>query len=174
MKSAFLALALVCVLTAAAEARTIRVQADTVAVLNLPAEAGTVYMANPAIADVTSAAERKLFLLGHRVGQSNLVVLDSAGKEIVNDLVVVVPAEAHTVTVNRGTGEATLSCAPRCVVVEEIKGGSAAGGGGAGGSGGGSAPPQIGPAPGGIPGLPPGTPASARSSAPGGTAVTQP
>jgi Flp pilus assembly secretin CpaC len=143
MKSAFLALALACVLTAAAEARTIRVQADTVAVLNLPAEAGTVYMANPAIADVTTAANRKLFLLGHRSGQSNLVVLDTAGNEILNDLIVVVPAEAHTDTVNRGTAEATLSCAPRCVLVEEIRSGSA----GAGGSA--STPPQIGPAPGG-------------------------
>lgn len=96
-------------------AEPVRVEVDTVTVLQLSGEAQTVYLANPVIADVTPVASNKLFVLGRRPGRSNLIVLDPQGQEILNTPILVRPQGANSVTVNRGTQTRTLTCSPRCV-----------------------------------------------------------
>jgi Flp pilus assembly secretin CpaC len=94
--------------------RAIRVQADAAVTLDLAAEAKTVLVANPAIADVTPVNGRRLIVLGRSVGQTGLLIFDDAGKPMLEATVLVTPARQWTVTVHRGVNGKTLSCTPRC------------------------------------------------------------
>ncbi len=119
---------------------TIIVPVYKVEVVKLDRNADVVLIANPTIADVAVENERLIFLFGLEPGETNLLILDSEGEEILAAPVVVVPILERQVTVNRANvnEEATYSCAPRCAAVETPAGtgsdaqdtGSSAGGGG--------------------------------------------
>ena len=100
--------------SAASAERAIRVQADAAITLDLTAEAKTVLVANPAIADVTPVNGRKLIVLGRSAGQTGLLIFDEAGKPLLEATVLVTPARQWAVTVHRGVNGKTLSCTPRC------------------------------------------------------------
>lgn len=94
----------------------VQVEVGTSTLLTLPSNgADAIHVANPAIFDVIPVTSERLVILGLRSGQSNLLVLDTAGKELFNAPLIVVPQRASTVTVYRGPTEITLSCHPRCV-----------------------------------------------------------
>jgi Flp pilus assembly secretin CpaC len=99
---------------AAGAERTIRVQADAAVTIDLGAEAKTVLVANPAIADVTPVNGQKLIVLGRGAGQTGLLIFDEAGKPLLEATVLVTPSRQWAVTVNRGVNATTLNCAPRC------------------------------------------------------------
>ena len=99
---------------AAGAGRTIRVQADAAITLDLDAEAKTVLVANPAIADVTPVNGRKLIVLGRGAGQTGLLIFDIDGKPLLEATVLVTPARHGAVTIHRGVNGTTLSCNPRC------------------------------------------------------------
>src|SRR5215813_5922040 len=81
-----------------AEARDITVPMDEVRIVTFPAPVSTVYVANPAIADVTVIDSRRVFLLGKNFGSTNLVALDSKGNPTVSQRVTVFGRQGSSVT----------------------------------------------------------------------------
>jgi hypothetical protein len=115
-------------------AEAVRVTLDKYELVRLNSDVATVLIANPAIADVAVEKSRLLFLIGRSPGETNLVLLDQAGREIMNTSVVVVPNLEREVTVHRGATESTFSCAPRCAPIPNPgRRPPAASGGGGGG-----------------------------------------
>ena len=114
------------------------VPVHNVEVVKLDRDASVVLIANPVIANVAVESKRLIFVFGLEPGETNLVVLDSEGEEILTQPVVVVPILERRVTVSRVNvnEEATYSCAPRCVIVATPSGtGAAAARTGSGASG---------------------------------------
>ena len=102
---------------AAMAGETIQVVVDKAKVLRLSVDAATILTANPEIIDLAVESPQLILLLGKRPGETNLIILDSKGTEILDADVVVVPSLERHVTVYRNTEESTLSCAPRCASV---------------------------------------------------------
>jgi Flp pilus assembly secretin CpaC len=75
----------------------------------------TVYVGNPAIADVTMIDSTHAFILGKAFGATNLLALDGRGNQISNQPVAVVGRPDSTVTLNLGTAQLTYACgSSRC------------------------------------------------------------
>ncbi len=98
-------------------AEPLRVVLDKYELVRLNTDVATVLIANPDIADVAVEKSRLLFLIGRSPGETMLVLLDEAGREIMNTSIVVVPNLEREVTIHRGAEEATFSCAPRCTPI---------------------------------------------------------
>lgn len=82
--------------------------------LHLKSPASTVILGNPSIADVTVHRSGILYVLGRSYGKTNLVVLDSEGRETAKmNLDVVAPASQH-VTLHRGVGQISYNCGVHC------------------------------------------------------------
>lgn len=95
---------------AAASANEIEVPIDHVRTITLDRPAKTVFIGNPAIADVTVIDSRHVFVLGKSFGSTNLVTLDASGQESMNDPVVVTERPGMAVTVQRGIARTTMMC----------------------------------------------------------------
>jgi Flp pilus assembly secretin CpaC len=77
----------------------------------------TVYVGNPLIADVTMIDSRHAFLLGKAFGATNIIALNSDGKQVVNDSVSVFGHTGNLVVLHRGAAQATYACAgSRCEI----------------------------------------------------------
>jgi hypothetical protein len=96
---------------------TLRVGVDKAHVLRLDKDAATIMLANPAIADVAVENSRLIFLLGRTTGETNLIILDRDGREILSSAVVVVPTRDRQVSIFRSMIEFTKSCDPRCAPI---------------------------------------------------------
>lgn len=83
-------------------------------VLRINSPAATVIVGNPGVADVTIQDPQTLILTGKSYGQTNLIVLDSAGNPIADTLIEVVQTQANIVTVYMGLSRTTLACEPVC------------------------------------------------------------
>jgi Flp pilus assembly secretin CpaC len=95
----------------------IAVPLDEVRVVAFSTPVSTVYVGNPMIADVSVIDSRHAFLLGKGFGQTNIVALNADGKQIVNEHVSVYGHNGSTVVVQRGTAQATYTCASaRCEI----------------------------------------------------------
>jgi Flp pilus assembly secretin CpaC len=92
----------------------VSVNVNMARVLRISAPASTVIVGNPGIADVTIQDPLTLILTGKSYGQTNLIVLDSAGEPIADTLVEVVQMQAGIMTVYQGQARTTLACAPVC------------------------------------------------------------
>lgn len=101
-------------LAAAAEEGPISVKANMARILRISAPAATVIIGNPGVADVTIQDPQTLVLTGKSYGQTNLIVLDTAGNPIADTLIEVVQAQGDLVTMYNGPYRSTLSCAPVC------------------------------------------------------------
>jgi Flp pilus assembly secretin CpaC len=98
-------------------ATAISVPLDEVRVVAFSQPIATVYVGNPAIADVSMIDGRHAFVLGKGFGATNVVALDADGKQIVNQSVTVFGHTGNTVILHRGTAQATLNCAhARCEI----------------------------------------------------------
>lgn len=68
-------------------------------VLDLPADAHDIMVANPRVADAITRTSRRLYLFAKEVGETNIFVFDSAGNQIVSlDLIIerdITGVEAH-------------------------------------------------------------------------------
>ncbi len=83
-------------------------------VLQLPANASTVVVGNPAVADVTIVRRTKYMVLtGKGFGETNLIALDSQGRSV-GESVIRVSASTNNMIVQRGMDRETWDCAPRC------------------------------------------------------------
>jgi|1185.fasta_scaffold670248_1 Flp pilus assembly secretin CpaC len=92
----------------------VAVMLDQAKVIRLPARTSTVVIGNPAIADVTIQRSGVGIVTGKTYGMTNLIVLDAAGEMVSEEQVVVRPADASIVTVQRGLDRESLACTPLC------------------------------------------------------------
>lgn len=99
---------------AAQAADPISVKVNMARILRISAPAATVIIGNPGVADVTIQDPLTLVLTGKSYGQTNLIVLDSAGNPVADTLVTVVQAQADLVTVYYGAARNTMACSPVC------------------------------------------------------------
>ncbi len=95
-------------------AGSISVNVNMARVLRINAPAATVIIGNPGIADVTIQDSQTLILTGKSYGQTNLIVLDSAGNPIADTLIEVIQTSDDVVTVYMGLARITLACEPVC------------------------------------------------------------
>ena len=85
---------------------------DEVHTLTFKSPIATVYVGNPAIADVTMIDARHAFVQGKGFGRTNIVALNSDNVQVFNTHVTVTGGEGSgTVTLNRGAQRITLNCA---------------------------------------------------------------
>ena len=97
-----------------ADDRHIEVLIDQATMLRLERSAAEIVVGNPSIADVAVQNNKVIVLTGKSFGQTNLIVLDSAGKIIIDQRVVVAEPAGGYVTVYKGTRRETLHCSPHC------------------------------------------------------------
>src|SRR5471032_3208561 len=85
---------------------------DEVHTLTFRGPVATVYVGNPAIADITMIDSRHAFVQGKSYGRTNIVALNHDGVQVFNTGVNVTGADTNgTVTLNRGAQRITLNCA---------------------------------------------------------------
>jgi hypothetical protein len=117
MRRTIVLLATVLLTAGAAQARNVSVSVplDEVRMLAFASPISTLYIGNPAIADVTMIDKRHAFVLGKAFGATNIVALDASGTEISNQQVVVFGSTGAVLTLQRGAARTTYSCAAsRC------------------------------------------------------------
>src|SRR5476649_1039525 len=84
---------------------------DEVHTLTFRAPVATVYVGNPAIADVTMVDSRHAFVQGKGFGRTNIVALNRDNVQVFNTHITVTGNDGGgTVTLNRGAQRVTLSC----------------------------------------------------------------
>jgi Flp pilus assembly secretin CpaC len=104
-------------LSTSALAGGVSVPMDEVRTVTFTKPVTTVYVGNPSIADVNMIDSRHAFLLGKSFGSTNIIALDSAGREVSNVPVNVSAGHGggSTVTLTKGTAQTTLACSgARC------------------------------------------------------------
>lgn len=87
---------------------------DEARVVRLNRVPSAVIVGNPLIADVAVQENGILIVVGKNYGTTNLIALDAAGGELVNIDLSVRTSGRNAVSLFRGTGRVSLSCAPRC------------------------------------------------------------
>lgn len=83
-------------------------------IIKLTRAADTVVVGEPKIADVTVKDATTIVLTGKGFGVTNLVILDTEGKPIVDEQVFVRRSKEQSVRVYRRSQVQTLSCSPYC------------------------------------------------------------
>jgi hypothetical protein len=83
-------------------------------VLQLPPNAVTIVVGNPAVADVTMIRRSKhMVLTGKGFGETNLIALDAQGRSV-GESTIRVSAPSRGMIVQRGMERETWDCSPRC------------------------------------------------------------
>lgn len=111
MRRVFLAASLC--LIAPLPASAFSVAMDEVHTITFETPVSTVYVGNPTIADINMIDARHAFIIGKGFGNTNIVALDSTGKQVFESPVSVLTRSARnesTVVVNRGSQRTTYSC----------------------------------------------------------------
>lgn len=105
-----------------AEPNVLQISLHKATIIKLSGRANNVIIGNPGIADVTVENPTTLTLFGRGPGETNILVLDSAQKQILSAAVVVSPDKDRQVSVlspstgkNSGMIEILYACADRCV-----------------------------------------------------------
>ena len=106
----FAALAIAAVTPAFAAPGGIALTMDEVRTITFEKPIATVYVGNPAIADITMIDARHAFLLGKSYGRTNIVALNHDGDQVFNDRVSVASGGNETLTLNRGSQRITYNC----------------------------------------------------------------
>lgn len=98
-----------------AMAGAVAIPIDQARVVAFAQPATTVFVGNPAMADVTVVDPTHVFVLGKQFGSTNLIALDARGNVLANDPLTVEGHVASTVTLNLGAIQQTYACASgRC------------------------------------------------------------
>ena len=111
--TALLAAAALVVAFPAAAVETLTVRMNQSAPVRLSSPARDVVIGNPAIADVNVLDGRSLVVLGKSYGVTNLLVMDQAGRMILNRQIVVSGAEPG-ISFYRGGELRSYACGERC------------------------------------------------------------
>ncbi len=102
---------------AIAQAEPIAVVVDHAKVMQVSRPADIVIIGNPAIADATIQDNRTLIITGRSFGTTNLIVLDSDGKPIADEVITVAAPNDQVVTVFRRANRQSYSCTPECAPI---------------------------------------------------------
>ena len=98
-----------------AQADTITVAVDSAYIMKLPDKVATIVIGNPLIADAALQSGGILVVTGKGFGSTNLLVLDRAGKTIMDKTVQVLsPVGTDLVVLYRGMTRETYTCSPDC------------------------------------------------------------
>ena len=89
------------------------VQTDKSQMISVSAEPGAIVIGNPAIADITVNG-KQIFVHGKSFGDTNLMVLDLAGNQLVNFDITVANSAENNVAIFKPAGRVTYTCAPLC------------------------------------------------------------
>lgn len=76
--------------------------------------AANVVIGDPNVADVTMVDARSIIVIGKGYGSTDVLVLDSGGRTLLDSRVTVVASDDARVTVYQGAASADFSCARRC------------------------------------------------------------
>jgi Pilus formation protein N terminal region len=87
---------------------------DEATLIRLGTDVAQLIVGNPAIADVSAQSPRLLVITGKSYGATNLIALDSEGREIFNARLAVHEGDKRQVTLYKGTMRQSLHCAPDC------------------------------------------------------------
>src|SRR6185503_17747221 len=85
-----------------AYAAGVSVAIDEVRTISFPKTVSTIYVGNPAIADINMIDSRHAFILGKGYGNTNMVALDQDGKQVSNTHINVMARQDSSVTLQRG------------------------------------------------------------------------
>ena len=101
---------------AAQTAQTYTVELNKTEVVQLPAPASAVIIGNPEIADISIHSSRTIFVIGRSYGETNLTILDTNGRKIMDaDIQVSNKAARNGVRVFfGGTERQSYHCSPYC------------------------------------------------------------
>jgi Flp pilus assembly secretin CpaC len=95
----------------------VAVPMDEVRTVAFAKPVATVYVGNPAIADINMIDARHAFVLGKSFGTTNIIALDNSGHEVANTFVSVSGSNGSMVTLMKGATQTTFSCTgKRCEV----------------------------------------------------------
>lgn len=98
-----------------ARAGGVAVPMDEVRTVAFAKPVSTVYVGNPAIADINMIDARHAFVLGKSFGTTNIIALDNTGHTVSNTFVSVSGSNGGTVTLMKGSLQTTLACSgQRC------------------------------------------------------------
>ena len=98
----------------AASGDDLEITIDEAKIVQLKRPAAEIILGNPLIADVSVQSGKVVIITGKSFGRTNLIVLDSDGKEIINGSVSVREGAKGLVTLHEGSSRATFYCAPNC------------------------------------------------------------
>ena len=93
-----------------AHAAGVAIAMDEVRTVTFPKSVSTIYVGNPAIADINMIDSRHAFILGKGYGNTNMVALDQDGKQVSNTHISVMAREDATITLQKGVNRVTYSC----------------------------------------------------------------
>jgi Pilus formation protein N terminal region len=102
------------------------VTVDRAKVFRIEDGASAVIVGNPFIADVAMFDQNTVVITGKSYGTTNLVILDSDNKPIVDEVITVRASEDDVVSVYRKSSRVTLSCHPNCEPTLRLGDGEAA------------------------------------------------
>jgi hypothetical protein len=97
-----------------AQAKDVVVPVDEAILLRLERPAADIIVGNPSIADVSVQNSRLLVVTGKSFGMTNMIVLDSKGRKLLDEKVRVRSDETRQVRIYKGKDRASYDCAPRC------------------------------------------------------------
>jgi Flp pilus assembly secretin CpaC len=119
--AAFMAtsIALAAVASPAGAQEAMLVTVDQASVIRLTAPAGTIIIGNPAIADATMVDETTVVITGRSFGTTNLIVLDTSGTIIAEQVITVTSAD-NQVVVYRQSIRQTYNCTPICAPILNV------------------------------------------------------
>ena len=89
--------------------------------------AANVIIGDATVADVTVVDAHSIILSGKGYGATDVLVMDRAGRTLLDDHVMVGAQEAGFVTIHRGPDSVEYSCTPRCQALAPPKDGSGGG-----------------------------------------------
>ncbi len=105
---------------APAYAAGVSVAMDEVRTITFPKTVSTIYVGNPAIADINMIDSRHAFILGKGYGNTNMVALDQDGKQVSNTHISVQARQDASLTLQRGANRVTYSCtAAHCEITPQ-------------------------------------------------------
>jgi Flp pilus assembly secretin CpaC len=84
--------------------------------------AANVFVADPAVADVTMIDSHSVIMLGKGYGVTQVLVTDRAGHTLLDSVVAVVGSDAGRVTVYRGDAAQDYHCSSRCETINGSNG----------------------------------------------------
>jgi Flp pilus assembly secretin CpaC len=92
----------------------VSVKVNMARILRIDAPAATIIIGNPGVADVTIQDPQTLVLTGKSYGQTNLIILNSAGNPIADTMIQVTQDLSDVVTMYNGPARQSYSCEPTC------------------------------------------------------------